>query len=115
MKRIVSSVLPLLVLAVVLAAVLPAPAAADGCTASVNCNNACSLDFICSPRPCELFCSASSQTKTCSGTMSCTVGTGSVTCDGVTTSCPTTSQCHQGSTSITCGSVTRVCTSNCPL
>jgi hypothetical protein len=47
--------------------------------------------------------------------MSCTVGTGSVTCDGVTTSCPTTSQCHQGSTSITCGSVTRVCTSNCPL
>jgi hypothetical protein len=114
MKRIVSSVLPLLVLAVVLAAFLPAPAAA-GCTASVSCANACSLDFTCSPRPCELFCSAPSQTKTCSGATTCTVGTKAVTCDGVTTSCPSTSQCHQGSTSITCGSVTRNCTPNCPL
>ncbi len=114
MKRIVSSVLPLLVLAVMLAAVLPAPAAA-GCTASVNCNNACSLDFTCSPRPCELFCSAASQVKTCSGTTTCSVGTSSVTCDNVTTSCPTTSQCHQFSNSITCGSVTRNCTPNCPL
>jgi len=50
MKRIVSSVLPLLVLAVVLAAALPAPAAA-GCTASVNCNNACSLEFTWLPAP----------------------------------------------------------------
>lgn len=114
MKRIVSSVLPLLVLAVVIAAVLPAPAAA-GCTASVSCNNACSLDFTCSPRPCELFCSASSQTESCTGATTCTVGTKAVTCDGVTTSCPTTSQCHQFSNSISCGSVTKQCTPNCKL
>jgi hypothetical protein len=114
MKSTLSSVLPMLLLAFVIAALLPAPASA-GCTASLNCNNACSLEFTCSPRPCELFCSAPSQTISCTGTTSCTVGATSVTCDTVTKSCPTTSQCRQFSNSITCGSVTRQCTPNCPL
>ena len=114
MKRTLSSVLPMLLLAFVIAALLPAPAVA-GCTASQSCNNACSLEFTCSPRPCELFCSAPSQTVSCTGATSCTVGTSSVTCDGVTKSCPTTSQCRQFSNSIVCGSTTRQCTPNCPL
>ncbi|HEX4964359.1 MAG TPA: hypothetical protein VF173_26315 [Thermoanaerobaculia bacterium] len=114
MKRILSSVVPMLLLALAVAVLLPAPATA-GCTASVNCNNACSLDFTCSPRPCELFCSASSQTVSCTGNSVCSVGATSVTCDSVVKSCPTTSQCHQTSNSVTCGTTTRMCTPNCPL
>src|SRR4051812_20141721 len=114
MKRTLSSVLPMLLLAFVIAALLPAPASA-GCTASLNCNNACSEELICSPRPCELFCSAPSQTASCTGAATCTVGTGSVTCDGVTKSCPTTSQCRKGGAFIQCGSTFRQCTPNCPL
>jgi hypothetical protein len=116
MKRIVSSVLPLLVLAVVLAAVLPAPAAA-GCTASVSCNNACSEDIVCHRPypPCELTCGANSQTASCTGASTCSVGTAAVTCDGVTTSCPTTSQCSAGTTWVACGSFYRQCTYNCPV
>jgi hypothetical protein len=114
MKRTLSSVLPMLLLAFVIAALLPAPAVA-GCTASVNCNNACTEELICSPRPCELFCSAPSQTVSCTGATTCTVGATSVTCDGVTKSCPTTSQCRKTSSSITCGSTFRQCSPNCPL
>jgi hypothetical protein len=117
MKRALSSVLPLLALAVVLAAALPSPAVANGCTASLSCNNSCSEDVTCSPPypPCELVCFAPSQTVSCSGASTCSVGTSSVTCDGVTKSCPTASQCHAGTTSVSCGSITRVCTHNCPL
>ena len=115
MKRNLSSVLPLLALIVVLAAALPAPAAANGCTASVSCNNGCSEDVIC-PRPfppCELVCSAPSQTVSCTGANTCSVGTSSVTCDNVVHSCPTASQCHAGTTSVSCGSTSRVCVQNC--
>ncbi|HEV8578863.1 MAG TPA: hypothetical protein VGX68_07225 [Thermoanaerobaculia bacterium] len=96
---------------------LASAASAQQCTASLNCNNGCWLEKICtSPYPpCELFCSAPSQTISCTGTSTCSVGSGSVTCDGVTTSCPTGSRCFEGLYYIRCGSITRQCTYNCPL
>lgn len=100
-----------------LALILPAAASAQTCSATQTCNDACSLWMTC-PRPyppCELFCSASSRSVSCSGTSSCSVGSNSVTCDGVTKTCPTTSQCVQSTYSIRCGSYTRQCTYNCPL
>ena len=116
MKRALSSVLPMLLLAFAIAALLPASAIA-GCTASVSCNNACSEDIVCRRPypPCELTCGAYSQTVSCTGASTCSVGTTSVTCDGVTQSCPTASQCSAGTTWVSCGSFYRQCTSNCPL
>ena len=110
-------VLPL-VLAGIFALVASATASAQSCTASLNCNNACSIiDYICSSPypPCDLSCFAGSQTVSCSGTTSCTVQTSSVTCDNVTKSCPTTSQCFVGGSFIQCGSTRRNCTFNCPV
>jgi hypothetical protein len=96
--------------------VLSSPASA-GCTASLSCNNSCRLFYTCpSPYPpCDLVCIAPSQTISCTGTSVCSVGSSSVTCDGVTTSCPTASQCVQGLYFIKCGAITRQCTYNCPL
>ena len=88
----------------------------SACTVSTSCNNACTAELTCSRPypPCELFCSASSQTVSCTGNI-CSGDSTSVTCDGVTKSCPTTSQCRQGSTWVQCGGTTRQCTFNCPL
>jgi hypothetical protein len=96
---------------------LSAGASAQTCNASVSCNDACDIFYTC-PRPyppCELYCSASSRTVSCSGMSTCSVGSNSVTCDGVTKTCPTTSQCTTSLYSIRCGSWTRNCTYNCPL
>jgi hypothetical protein len=100
-----------------LALLLPSAATAQTCSATQTCNDACWLEMTCSKPypPCELFCSASSRSVSCSGASSCSVGTNSVTCDGVTKTCPTTSQCVQGGTYVRCGSFTRQCTYNCPL
>lgn len=100
-----------------LVAALALPTAASaGCTASLPCNNGCSLYKMCtSPYPpCELFCTASSQTVSCTGNSVCSVGTNSVTCDGVTTTC-STNRCIESTYSIKCGNTTRNCTYNCPL
>jgi hypothetical protein len=99
-----------------LLAVLASPAAA-GCTASINCNNACSADLLC-PAPytgCEVYCAAQTQIKSCSGSTTCTSGASSVTCDGSTYSCPTTSQCTKQRSSVSCGLVTKLCSNrnNC--
>ena len=98
-----------------LLAVLASPASA-GCTASLNCNNACSISLLC-PAPytgCEVACAVSTQFVNCSGNTSCTVGTKSVTCDGLTYSC-TIPQCTKQRTSVSCGLVTKLCSNrnNC--
>ncbi len=99
------------------ALVLPSPTSAQTCTATQSCNDACSLDYFCpSPYPpCELMCFAPSRSVSCSGASSCSVGSNSVTCDGVTTTCPSTSQCIQGWNYVQCRSTIRRCTNNCPL
>jgi len=86
------------------------------CNVSVNCNNYCELDYTCpSPYPpCEIFCSANAQTRSCTGT-NCSADTNSVTCDGVKTSCPTSSQCFQSTYTIYCGSTTVHCPNICQL
>ena len=99
-----------------LLAVLASPAAAS-CTATINCNNACSADLLC-PAPytgCEVYCVAQTQFVGCSGTTTCTSGATSVTCDGTTHSCPTTPQCTKRSSSVSCGLVTKLCSNrnNC--
>jgi hypothetical protein len=99
-----------------LLAVLASPASA-GCTASINCNNACSISLFC-PAPytgCEVACAAPTQFRSCSGNTSCTVGTGSVTCDGTTFACPTQPQCTRQRTAVSCGLVTKLCSNrnNC--
>ena len=108
-----------LLFAAILALGMTGTASAQTCSASLNCNNACSLDYICPDPypPCELFCSASSQTISCTGTSTCSVNAvaKTVTCDGVTKTCPTASQCRQFTYSIRCGSTTKNCTYNCPL
>lgn len=100
---------------VVAALAFPAAASA-GCTANFTCSNACFLEKTCtSPYPpCELFCSANNQVVSCSGNTTCSVGTNSVTCDGVTKTC-SANQCTSSTYSIRCGGTTRNCTYNCPL
>jgi hypothetical protein len=95
---------------------LPSPAMATGCTATLTCNNACSVRVNCPPAgDCFRSCSAPASTLTCNGSTSCSVGTSSVTCDGVAHSCPTTSQCTKGSNFVQCGSITSTCPARCPL
>jgi hypothetical protein len=103
--------------AVALAFVFSSPAVA-GCTASVSCNNACSMSYTCQRPypPCELYCEAYSTSVSCSGNTTCTVGSSSVTCDGSTVSCPGQSQCYwSGPYTIQCGPYSASCSYHCPL
>jgi hypothetical protein len=107
--------LPLpLFFAVLLATLVSTPLFA-ACTATQNCNNACSiLSFECpAPYCCVFSCSAQSQVVSCTGASTCTVGTNSVTCDGHQTTCQSTPQCSSSTYSITCGKTTRTCTHSC--
>lgn len=101
-----------------LVAALALPTAASaGCTASFTCSNACSIESYFCPRPyppCELSCFASNQVVSCTGNSVCSVGTNSVTCDGVTKTC-SSNWCTQSTYSVRCGNTTRSCTYNCPL
>ncbi|HEV2853749.1 MAG TPA: hypothetical protein VHC97_13180 [Thermoanaerobaculia bacterium] len=94
---------------------LASAAGAQQCTATVNCNNACSVSLVCPYPypPCEIGCSSPSQTLTCTGASTCSVGTKSVTCDGVTKSCPTTIQCTKGGAWVKCGTTYRQCPNTC--
>jgi hypothetical protein len=111
MKR---QLLPAL-LAALLVLGLSSAARAQQCTATVNCNNACSVSLICPYPypPCEIGCSASSQILSCTGKSTCSVGAKSVTCDGATKTCPTASQCTKGGAWLRCGTTYRQCTHNC--
>ncbi|HEY2289156.1 MAG TPA: hypothetical protein VGM86_00520 [Thermoanaerobaculia bacterium] len=89
-------------------------AASASCTVTTTCSNACSIiDYICSPRPCDLSCSAGNQVLSCTGT-TCSADSNSVTCDGATTTC-STHWCTIGGSYIQCGNTVRQCTNNCPL
>jgi hypothetical protein len=93
---------------------LSLPASATGCTATFTCSNACSiLDFECSaPYCCTFSCSAPNQQVSCTGNTTCTVGTNSVTCDGVQHTC-SAQQCFQSRSGISCGSTSKTCNSHC--
>ncbi len=69
---------------VVLLAALTPTVASAGCSATLNCNNACSLNLTCSApyQPWFMSCSASSQTVSCTGNTSCNVESNYVQCDG---------------------------------
>jgi hypothetical protein len=84
--------------------------ASAGCSATLNCNNACSLNLTCSApyQPWFMSCSASSQTVSCTGNTSCNVESNYVQCDGRKYFC-TSNQCSQGSNYIRCGSTYRFC------
>jgi hypothetical protein len=87
---------------------------ASACTVSTTCSNACSItDYICSPRPCDLSCSAGNQVLSCTGT-TCSGDSNSVTCDGAVKTC-STHWCTIGGSYIQCGTTVRQCTNNCPL
>jgi len=94
---------------------LSSAAQAQQCTASVNCNNTCSISLVCPYPypPCEIGCTFWSQTLSCTGASTCSVGTKSVTCDGVTKSCPTTTQCTKGGAWVKCGTTYRQCPNTC--
>jgi hypothetical protein len=105
-----SSVSSVLAGCVFLALAAAAPAAA-GCTATLNCNNSCSIfGYQCpAPSSCVLSCFAPPQMLNCSGNSTCSVGAGSITCDGVQQSCTTGSRCFAHGLEATCGTVTKVC------
>jgi hypothetical protein len=94
-------------IACLLALALPASA---GCTASLTCSNSCSIfSYECPPPSCcMLSCSAPAQQLSCSGTTTCSVGTNSITCDGVQKSCAA-QQCFNNGDFIQCGSTIRRC------
>lgn len=102
--------------AVLFVLTLSSTAGAQQCTATVNCNNACSISLVCPYPypPCEIGCSAASQILSCTGASTCSVGTKSVTCDGATQTCPTTSQCTKGGAWVKCRTTYRQCPNTCP-
>ncbi len=93
---------------------LALPASATGCTASFTCSNSCSIfDYECSaPYCCTFACSAPNQQVSCTGNTTCTVGTNSVTCDGVQHTC-SAKQCSTYTNGIQCGSTIKTCNSHC--
>jgi hypothetical protein len=88
--------------------------ASAGCTASRNCNNACSLSFLCPGGAWVLACSAPSQVKQCLGATSCLVGSNYVECDGNRTYCSAAPQCTKTTSTATCGGTTYSCASCTP-
>ena len=107
-----------LFVAALFAGLAPSPVQAT-CTATAPCQASCDLDIICPApyRPCELMCFKPGTSVTCNGASVCSVGAGSVTCDGTTTNCPAPFTCRQTSTSVQCGSTLKTCAGagNCPL
>lgn len=86
--------------------------ASAGCTASLNCNNGCSLSFLCLPPHSQwmLACSAPSQVRQCSGNTSCLVGSNYVECDGNRFYCSAAPQCTRTlGTTATCAGTTYSC------
>ncbi len=96
---------------------LPSPAMATGCTATLTCNDACSVRVSCPPAGSDCFraCSAPASTLTCNGSTSCSVGTSSVTCDGVAHSCSTANRCIKGTNFVQCSNTPSVCPARCPV
>jgi hypothetical protein len=99
----------LVVIALVLAGLAPAPAQA--CTVTVNCYPACDQELDCNVGPpCYLFCSYPALTLSCTGTTSCNGTANSVQCDSQPTqTCTATPICSKTSSSIRCGSVSKFC------
>ena len=97
-----------------LLAIASAVPASAGCTASVNCNNGCSLSFVCLSSPWMLSCSAPSQVRQCTGTTSCLVGSNYVQCDGQQIFCSAAPQCTRTKTSVTCAGTTASCSTCSP-
>jgi hypothetical protein len=85
-----------------------------GCTATRNCNNACSQSFLCPGGAWVLACSAPSQIRQCTGNTSCLVGANYVECDGARSYCSAAPQCTKTSSTATCGGTTYNCATCSP-
>lgn len=96
-------------LACVFLVFVAATPASAGCNASLNCNNGCSMSFVCPDWSWLLSCSSPNQIRSCSGNTSCLVGSNYVQCDGVRTYCSAAPQCSRTMVSVTCGSTTASC------